>query len=125
MKPPVFLTLADDSWQRAHYAFIVAAGMLSLGRAVTIFAGGKSVHALAKDWSGLSGIIPDDELAVRGVPGFRELRDALIELDVTLMACETGLALTGLEPDALVETVSVRGIVTFLEQAGDRPITAL
>jgi len=125
MTMALFITLADDSWQRAHYALIVAAGALSLGRTVTIFAGGRSVHALAKDWSGLKDIIPDAELDSRGVASFRDLRDAVIDLGAHLMVCETGLALTGLTPDTLCETVSVRGIVTFLEQAGDRPILAL
>ncbi|GBR15980.1 DsrE family protein [Gluconobacter frateurii] len=125
MTMSLFITLADDSWQRAHYALIVAAGALSLGRTVTIFAGGKSVHALAKDWSGLKDIIPDAELDSRGVASFRDLRDAVIDLGAHLMVCETGLALTDLTPDTLCETVSVRGIVTFLEQAGDRPILAL
>ncbi|AFW02301.1 hypothetical protein BAR24_12355 [Gluconobacter oxydans] len=125
MMLPLFITLADDSWQRAHYAMIVAAGALSLGRTVTIFAGGRSVHALAKDWSGLKDITSDADLDSRGVPSFRDLRDAVVELGAHLMVCETGLALTGLTPDTLCETVSIRGIVTFLEQAGDRPILAL
>lgn len=72
MTLPLFITLADDSWQRAHYALIVAAGALSLGRTVTIFAGGRSVHALAKDWSGLKDITSDAELDSRGVPSFRD-----------------------------------------------------
>lgn len=121
----MFITLSDDSWQRAHYALIVAAGALSLGRTVTIFAGGRGVHALAKDWSGLKNITSDAELDNRGVASFRDLREAIIELGANLMVCETGLALTGLTPNTLCETVSVRGIVTFLEQAGDRPILAL
>lgn len=125
MSAPLFLTLADDSWGRAHYAFIIAAGALSLGRSVTVFAGGHSVHALARNWSGLRNITPDAELNQKGVAGFHELREAIIELGATLMVCETGLAQTGLTPDSLCETVSVCGIVTFLETAGSHSVLAL
>ncbi|EHH68277.1 DsrE/DsrF/DrsH-like family protein [Gluconobacter morbifer] len=125
MRPVCFLTLADDSWQRAHYAFIVAAGALSLGRDVVLFAGGRSVHALAKDWSGLASIVPDDELASRNVAGFEDLRTAVMELGGVFMACEAGLKLTGLRAGDLLDGVQVRGVVTFLEQAGDRPILGL
>ncbi|MFT8806866.1 hypothetical protein [Gluconobacter sp.] len=125
MSRPMFLTLADDSWQRAHYALVIAAGGLSLGRDVTIFAGGRSVLALTADWSGLAGFIPDDTLADRGIAGFGELREAVMELGATVMACETGLKLASLSPHDLVDGVSVRGIVTFLELAGDNPVLAL
>lgn len=125
MSGPMFLTLADDSWQRAHYALIVAAGGLSLGRDVTIFAGGRSVLAFAKDWSALQGVRPDSELAAHGVAGFSELRGAVMELGADVMACETGLKLASLSPADLLDDVSVAGIVSFLELAGDNPILAL
>lgn len=125
MKAPMFLTLADNSWQRAHYAFVVAAGGLSLGRDVMIFAGGKSVLALTAGWQGLEGVIADSELEACGVAGFGELRGAVLDLGATIMACEAGLRMAGLSTEDLVDGVTVRGIVTFLELAGDNPVLAL
>lgn len=121
----MFLTLADDSWQRVHYALIVAAGGLSLGRKVTIFAGGRSVLAFAKDWSALQDVRSDSELAAQGVAGFSELREAVMELGADVMTCETGLKLASLSPADLMDGVSVAGIVSFLELAGDNSILAL
>lgn len=121
----MFLTLADDSWQRAHYALVVAAGGLSLGRDVTIFAGGRSVLALTPDWAGLQGVISDSELEGRGVAGFGELREAVLDLGATFMACEAGLKMAGLSAEDLLKGVTARGIVSFLELAGDNPVLAL
>ena len=125
MKAPMFLTLADDSWQRAHYAFVVAAGGLSLGREVTIFAGGRSVLALTSDWEGLQGIIADHELEACGIVGFGELREAVLDLGALVMACEAGLKMAGVCAEDLLGGVKVRGIVSFLELAGDNPVRAL
>ncbi|MFT8611529.1 MAG: hypothetical protein ABF727_02690 [Gluconobacter oxydans] len=125
MTQPMFLTLADDSWQRAHYALVVAAGGLSLGRDVTIFAGGCSVLALTPDWKGLEGVIADSELEARGIAGFGELREAVLDLGATVMACEAGLRMAGLSEKDLLDGVTVRGIVSFLELAGDNPVLAL
>ncbi|QDH17796.1 hypothetical protein [Swingsia samuiensis] len=125
MEKHLFLSLSDDSWQRAHYAFVVAAGALSIGRSVTLFAGGQSVKALAKDWSGLSGYIPDAELALKKVAGFKELRDAVIDLGGELMACQAGVAMTDLLPEMLEREVSIRGVVTFLEKSQNHQIFSL
>ncbi|MBF0889299.1 MULTISPECIES: DsrE family protein [Gluconobacter] len=125
MSRPLFLTLADDSWQRAHYAMVVAAGALSLGRDVTIFAGGRSVLALTPDWSGLQGVLADSVLEARGIAGFGELRAAVLDFGATVMACETGLTMAELAPEDLLEGVMVKGIVSFLELAGDNPLLAL
>ncbi|GBR71760.1 DsrE family protein [Gluconobacter kanchanaburiensis] len=125
MKIPLFLTLADDSWQRAHYALVLAAGALSLGRSVTVFAGGRSVLAFTKDWSRLAGSLTDSDLASRGIAGFEELRDAVMDLGATIMVCETGLKLALVSPGDLLEGVSIKGIVSFLELAGDNPVIAL
>ncbi|MBF0877605.1 hypothetical protein HKD21_12215 [Gluconobacter cerevisiae] len=125
MSRHMFLTLADDSWQRAHYAMVVAAGALSLGRDVTIFAGGRSVLALTPDWQKLQGAVMDSELEAQGIAGFDELRDAVLGFGATVMACETGLTMTGLVSEDLLEGVAVKGIVSFLELAGDNPVLAL
>ncbi|MEJ5142846.1 hypothetical protein [Gluconobacter albidus] len=125
MSRPMFLTLADDSWQRAHYAMIVAAGALSLGRHVTLFAGGRSVLALTTDCSGLQGTIADNVLEAKGIAGFGELREAVLGFGATVMACETGLIMAGLTTKDLLAGVEVRGIVSFLELAGNNPLLAL
>lgn len=121
----MYLTLADDSWQRAHYALVIAAGALSLGRDVVLFAGGRSVHALAKDWSALNDITSDIELSERGIAGFDDLRRALQELGCRFFACEAGMKMAKLTPDNLIDGVEIRGIVSFLELVGQEKIVAI
>lgn len=119
------ITLADDSFQRAHHAFVLAAGALSLGREVVLFGGGLGVLALCRDWNALSGSTFDTEIRGRGVVGFDALRAALVDLGVEFLACEAGLRMAGRNADDLCEGVRVCGVTSFLERAEDGHIVAV
>ncbi|WP_317134986.1 DsrE family protein [Brytella acorum] len=120
------ITLSDRSFARAHQAFVMAASALSLGRDVLLFAGGQSVLALtAETWVRLHGAEQDEALQRCGVADFTTLRQAVIDLGGTLMACEAGMRMTGLDAAALCEGVEVRGAVHFLECAGNGPFLGL
>lgn len=121
----MFITLADDSWQRAYHAFVIAAGALSLGREVVLFAGGKSVLALTKKDGALKEAPSALELSEKGLASLADLREAAQMLGITLLACESGLRLAGLTEDDLLEGVEVRGVVSFLIEAGQSPLLAL
>ncbi|TPW34680.1 DsrE/DsrF/DrsH-like family protein [Oecophyllibacter saccharovorans] len=123
--PPLFLTLADDSWQRVYHAFVLAAGALALERKVVLFAGGKSVLALTRTADRLPDQPAEEEMRRKALPTLLELRTACLDLGMRLLACESGMRLAGLSPDDLCESVEVGGVVEFLVQAGTRPITAL
>ena len=119
------ILLYDGAYARAHYAFVVAAGALAIGRPVTLFAAGRGVHALARDWHGLHDAADDMEVRARGVAGMDTLREAVIEFDAPLMVCEAALKLCDLDPDLLLDGVQVAGIPTFLEAARGRQIITL
>ncbi|MBW4022421.1 MAG: hypothetical protein HIU92_04650 [Proteobacteria bacterium] len=117
--------LLSGTHDRAHYAFVVAAGAAALGRRVQLFASNAGCHALLDDWSGLEGAARDAVLRARGVGGLAELRDACVELGVTLLACEAGLRAEAIDPAGLMQGVAVAGVARFLDDAGHGQIISL
>jgi peroxiredoxin family protein len=116
------ILLISAGHERAHYAFVLAAGAAAIGRRVVLFATNTGCHALRAD---LSAFGPDDDSArALGVAGLAELREASVELGVRMIACEAGLRLAGIT-DALAETVEIAGVVTFLEATGGGQVITL
>ena len=122
---PLALLLLSGSHERAHYAFVLAAGGAALGRQVVLFATNRGCLALCRDWSALDAAARDAVLRARGVAGLSELREAAADLGVRLIACEAGLLAEGIARDALLGGVEVAGIATFLEAAGCGQIVSL
>lgn len=118
------LLLSGDH-DRAHYAFVVASGAAAIGRAVTVFATNRGCHALFADWSGLVDAGRDDRIQAAGVAGLATLRDACVEMDVRLMACEAGPRAEGLDAARLLPSVQVAGIATFLSAVGTGQIVTI
>lgn len=116
---PLGILLLSGSFERAHYALVLAAGAAALDRPVVLFATNGGLHALCRDWSGLEGSGSDATLQSRGVAGFAALREVLVPLGVRLLACEAGLRAIALDPDALLDEVERVGIPSFLAAVGD------
>jgi peroxiredoxin family protein len=108
------ILLISGSYERAHYAFVLAAGAAALGRPVVLFATNAGCHALAEDWRALTQASDDTAVRGTGVAGFAELREAATELGVKLLACEAGLRIAGIAAERLRADVEVAGVVTFL-----------
>lgn len=106
--------LLSGAHDRAHYAFVVASGAAALGRDVVLFATNQGCLALCRDWSGLQDADRDARMQTRGVAGLNTLRDACVEMEVRMIACEAGLRAEGLDSSLLLPTVEVAGIATFL-----------
>jgi peroxiredoxin family protein len=117
--------LLSGSHDRAHYAFVVASGAAALGRTVVLFATNRGCAALCRDWSALSDADRDARIQQRGVAGLDTLRDACIEMDVRMIACEAGLRAEALEPAALLPGVEVAGVATFLSAVGTGQIITI
>ncbi|GAB0116528.1 hypothetical protein [Acidisoma sp. 7E03] len=114
---PLAILLLSGNHERAHYAFALAAGAAALGRPALIFATNGGCHALATDWSGLAEPERDAAIRTRGVAGLTELREACLELGVSLLACAAGLQAEGLPVSALLPDVRVSGIAAFLTES--------
>ncbi len=119
------ILLLSGSHDRAHYAFVVASGAAALGRRVTLFATNLGCIALMRDWSGLTDAARDTRIMAAGVAGLAELREAAVELDVRLIACEAGLRAEGLDAAHLIDGVTVAGIATFLADVGSGQIVTI
>jgi peroxiredoxin family protein len=119
------ILLLSGTHDRAHYAFVVAAGAAALGRRVQFFASNAGCHALMEDWSGLLGAERDEVLRARGVGGLAELREACVELGVTLLVCEAGLRAEAIDPAGLMAGAAVAGVARFLSDAGQGQILSL
>ena len=112
---PLGILLISGTHERAHYAFIVAAGAAALGRQVVLFATNDGCRALLDDWSRLQESGRDAAVRARGVAGLGELRQAAAELGVRMIACEAGLRMVGFEDATLVDGAEIAGVSTFLE----------
>ena len=119
------ILLLDGGHERAHYAFVLAAGAAAIGRRVVLFATNRGCHALCTDWSGLAEAEREALITARGVGGLVELRAAALELGVRLMACEAGLRAEAIDPARLLPEVEVAGVPSFLAALGGGQVISL
>jgi peroxiredoxin family protein len=117
--------LMSGSHDRAHYAFVVASGAAALGRKVILFATNRGCLALCRDWSGLSEADRDARIQARGVAGLDTLRDACVDMNARMIACEAGLRAEALDASLLLPNVEVAGIATFLSAVGTGQIITI
>lgn len=119
------ILLLSGTHDRAHYAFVLAAGAAALGRRVVLFASNAGCRALLADWSGLADAARDARIVANGVAGFATLRDAAADLGVRLIACEAGLRAEAIDPAGLLPGVEVAGVATFLAAVGTAQVMTL
>ena len=122
---PLGVLLLSGTHDRAHYAFVVASGAAALGRPVVLFATNRGCLALCRDWSELDLTDRDARIQARGVAGLDTLRNACLDMDVRMIACEAGLRAEALDPGLLLPQVEVAGIVTFLSAVGTGQIITI
>jgi peroxiredoxin family protein len=116
------ILLISGGHERAHYAFVLAAGAAAVGRDVVLFATNDGCHALLADLSPLLSS-RDAEIQTTGVAGLADLRDAATDLGVRLIACEAGLRMAGLTAAPLAPGVEIAGVITFLAAATGQLLT--
>ena len=119
------ILLIAGGHERAHSAFVRSAGAAAGGRRVTLFATNEGCRALRRDWSSLPDAARDERVRAAGVAGLDELRGAAVELGVRLLACDSGLAMAGLDPAGLLAEVEIAGVPSFLLAVGAGPIITL
>ncbi len=119
------ILLISGSHERAHYAFVLAAGAAAIGRHVVLFATNAGCRALCTDWSGVDEVGRDAVIRRRGVAGLGEIREAARELGVRMIACEAGLKAEGTAPGSLWQGVEIGGMTTFLEATASGQLISL
>lgn len=119
---PLGILLISGGHERAHYAFMLAAGAAAIDRSVVIFATNDGCHALTE---AATQDRRETEIEARGVAGLASLREACVELGVRLLVCDAGLRIAGLAPQQLLPGVEVAGIPSFLAAVGRGQIVTL
>ena len=124
MAAPLAIAVHAATFERLHYALVLASAAAAIGRPATLFFTGRAVHALA-DWRSLpaergSALERDADYGARGLATFEVLLEACRELGVRLIVCELALKAEGLEPADLQPQLGaeVAGAVSFL-RAGE------
>lgn len=122
------LVVFSGSFEKVHYALVMASAALASNREVTLFFTMEASRTLLapSGWrhlrpevQGATATTIDLSYAQRGVGTFEELLAACGELGAKFMVCEMGLRALGLENEARRDdlTIEVGGVVTFLNDA--------
>ena len=105
------IIVATDDTVRYRAALLLAAAHAASGRAARLYFNESAVLLLA------SATLDDSEIDNAGLPTLAELRGEALALGVRLIACQSGLALAGLDAtmlDTRIEAGRMVGIVTSL-----------
>lgn len=101
--------------ERLRGALILASAQAALGGSASVFLQLDAVQLLRHPIAAPA----DAPHQAAGLPSLAMLIEEAAALGVALLACQSGLALTGLPADALPKGVEVGGPVSFLQQTDD------
>lgn len=122
------LVVFSGTYEKVHYALVMASAALASGRDVTLFFTMDASRALfaPSGWrhlrtevDGATATSIDLSYSTRGIGTFEELLSACVSLNAKFMVCEMGLRALGLENEAKRDDLSIEtgGVVTFLNDA--------
>lgn len=106
---------------RFRAALTLAITQAALGGRVRVYAHEASVPLLARAARSDDG---SDRLAEAGLPDRRDLIEIALEADVTIIACQTGMAIAGLGLDDLVTGVEAGGLMGLMATVGEDRLIA-
>lgn len=115
----VIVTSGDAD--RLYSALLIASGVAAQGGAARVFCDGPAVPLLIP----LTTAPLDAKRALHGQPRLSELRIEARDLGVRLIACQAGMALAGLEIEALGDGVEAGGLVGLMGDIGDDRLVTL
>ncbi len=122
------LVVASGTFEKVHYALVMAAGAAAIGIPVTLFftmgacvtvLDGDGWRGLPSEKQGVRAIDRDKDFEAKGVATMDELIQSCAELGVRFLVCEMGLRAEGLEDTPALEMLNAErtGVVTFLNDA--------
>jgi len=117
----VTIILATPDGTRLRTALLIATATAALGDTARIFFSEAAVALLAARPHDQA----DDWYAPHGLPTLGDLFDEALAADVALIACQSGLALIGLDADRLDPRIETGGIVGTLALDQEARIVAL
>jgi predicted peroxiredoxin len=109
----IIVATADPA--RFHAALSLAAAQAALERPARLFLQAEAVALLRRPIAR-----PDDlRYSAAGMPRLGELLEEAMALGVTVTACQTGLALAGMEASDLADGIETSGLIELLTQTED------
>lgn len=135
--PRLAILVQAGEFERVHYALVLAAAALAVGRPVTLFFtlaatrallpavdGGPPGWAALPAAGGRRGEEIDEEYRRRGVADFEQLLAACRELGARILVCEMALRALNLTEGDLRRDLpwEVAGVVTLLGDVGAAPV---
>ena len=115
----VIVTSEDPD--RLYSALLLASGVAAQGGGACVFCDGPSVSLLQP----ATAAPLDAKRALHGQPRLSELRSEAHNLGVRLIACQAGMALAGLDIEALGDGVEAGGLVGLIGEIGDDRLVTL
>lgn len=112
--PSLNIIVAVAEGRRLYAALEAGMAMAALGRPVRIFLQGEAA-ALLRDPVSFTG---DEARRAAGQPDLAGLVEEAIVMEITLFACQSGMALVGIAATELVPHVRAGGLVSFLADVG-------
>lgn len=110
------IIVATADAERLRGALVLAAAQAALGGEASVFLQLDAVRLLRAPI-----VAPEDEAHIQaGLPSLAALMEEALALGVTLLACQSGLALAGLTVDDLPRGVEISGPVAFLQATDDQ-----
>lgn len=111
------LLVVESRYERIHAAYMLAATAAAMGQTVLLFGMGAGVCAFCREWNGLDAAEGARMRAQAGVAGLDDLRDAVVDMGVTLMVCDSGVKTLGLNAQDLLAGVETVGLPSFFDRA--------
>lgn len=108
-----FVILTDDA-ERLRGALTLALAHGALGKAARLFLQLDAVRLLRPPVSAPR----DADHTVHGLPSLAVLIDEALDAGLTILACQSGLALAGLDAATLDPRIEPSGPVSFLQSLG-------
>ena len=112
--PGLTIIVATADPDRFHAALEMAAANAALGERSRIFLQGGAAELLRNTSSAA-----DVDRTRHGVPTVAQLVDEALALGAEIIACQSGLALSGLSADGLPQGITTAGLVQILSTRGD------
>lgn len=113
-RPPLALLLVSADAARLRAALTIGRAEIALGGAARIFLQGAAAALLKPPVSDPK----DADWVTVGEPALARLLDEALDDGVTIMICQSGLAMAGIDAQDLDRRIEVTGPISFLAQAG-------
>lgn len=108
--PSLDILLASAEAGKFIAALEFAMAQMALGRSARLFLQGEAAALLKMPISAPS----DAARMAAGFPDLLGILDEAAEMGLTLIACQSGLMIAGLSPDAIWPKAEIGGLISFL-----------